>query len=81
MYIPFIRAVDSTSSVRPVPFNTGKVLIGSRYERPVRITYSRLEERLQASLLKKPQACSHKAPDLALYAVAVLGFVVVLATL
>ena len=34
-----------------VPFNTGKVSIGSRYQRPVRLEVSRDMELLQAGLL------------------------------
>lgn len=39
------------------PYNTGKVLIGSRYEPPSRIEFSRDAERLQAALLgiKEPR--------------------------
>ena len=33
------------------PYNTGKVLIGSRYEPPKRIEYSQDAERLQSALL------------------------------
>lgn len=39
------------------PYNTGKVLIGSRYEPPSRIEFSRDAEHLQAALLgiKEPR--------------------------
>lgn len=39
------------------PYNTGKVLIGSRYEPPQRIEFSRDAEHLQAALLgiKEPR--------------------------
>ena len=35
------------------PFNTGKVAIGSRYERPLRVEMSRDMERLQRGLLEQ----------------------------
>lgn len=36
---------------KPTPYNTGKVLIGSRYEPPNRVEFSRDAERLQSALL------------------------------
>ena len=37
------------------PYNTGKVLIGSRYERPLRVDMSRDMERLQTGLLSRAE--------------------------
>lgn len=37
------------------PYNTGKVLIGSAYTPPRRVTMSRDEERLQTALLNSPR--------------------------
>ena len=40
-------------NTRPLPFNTGKVLIGSRYEPPRRYEMSRDMETLQRKLLEE----------------------------
>lgn len=40
-------------STKPLPFNTGKVLIGSRYEPPRRYEMSRDMETLQRKLLEE----------------------------
>ena len=40
-------------STKPLPFNTGKVLIGSRYEPPKRYEMSRDMETLQRKLLEE----------------------------
>lgn len=37
------------------PYNTGKVLIGSKYERPLRVEMSRDMENLQRGLLSRAE--------------------------
>lgn len=43
--------MNASKQGRPTPYNTGKVLIGSRYEPPRQYQMSRDAERLQSVLL------------------------------
>lgn len=71
---------NATHSVRVPPFNTGKVLIGARYQAPFKLTYSRQEERLQRALLSDPEELRQQRLDRWLYAMAVVALFVVIVT-
>jgi len=63
------------------PYNTGKVLIGSRYEPPKYVEKSPHMLRLQRSLLEeKTERRTVAAADLALYVVAAVAAVVIYLT-
>jgi hypothetical protein len=63
------------------PYNTGKVLIGCRYQPPPQREYSVHAERLQTALLNKRESRATAAADLALYVVSALAIVTVAFTL
>lgn len=66
---------------RALPYNTGKVLIGSRYEPPRENLVASVDaERLQAALLGE-RSPSIRLADLALYLTAIIGLMVVVALL
>lgn len=73
-------STNAISSVRVPPYNTGKVLIGARYQPPSKLTYSRQEERLQSALLADPEELRQQRLDRWLYAVAVVALFVVIVT-
>lgn len=59
------------------PYNTSKVLIGSRYEPIKRHTMSLDEERIQDLLINPPQQPLSLPHDRAIYALCVVALVVV----
>lgn len=64
------------------PYNTGKVLIGIRYQPPPLREYSRMEERLQSAFLAERRAYKGMpVHEVALYAVCALALIVVVLTL
>jgi len=66
---------------RALPYNTGKVLIGSRYEPPRENLVASVDaERLQAALLGE-RSPTIRLSDIALYIVAFIGIFVVVALL
>jgi len=69
-----------TYSVGRKVYNTGKVLIGSAYEPPRRVLFSRQEELIQRALLKQSSSSRHEWHDIALYIIAVIAVVVVTLT-
>lgn len=73
-------STNAISSVRVPPYNTGKVLIGARYQAPTKLTYSRQEERLQRALLADPEELRQQRLDRWLYAMAVVALFVVIVT-
>lgn len=60
------------------PYNTSKVLIGSRYEPIKRHTMSLDEERIQDLLINPPQQPISLPHDRAIYALCVVALVVIL---
>jgi len=55
-YFQHAEEAVTGDEMKQVPYNTGKVAIGSRYEPPVKLPeISRDMERLQTALICKPQ--------------------------
>lgn len=68
--------------MKQVPYNTGKVLIGSRYEPPKKPVYLSIdEERLQRALLGGGGHNLRTPALLALYALTLLSTLVLLSSL
>jgi len=68
---------------KPVPYNTGKVLIGSQYQPPRRVNLSATEERLQSALLGDKQSASERAEWLflrCLYVIAAVAMAIIWVT-
>jgi hypothetical protein len=62
---------------KPIPYNTGKVAIGSRYEPVVRHTFSPDEEYIQKALIKPPVKLLVLPYDKAIYVLGLVALLVV----
>jgi hypothetical protein len=65
---------------KPIPYNTGKVAIGSRYEPVVRHTFSVEELFIQNMLINKHQQPVTQPYDKAIYVLGVVALVVIYLT-
>lgn len=66
-----------------VPYNTGKVLIGSNYQPPRRVNLSATEERLQQALLGDKPSLDDRAERLflrCLYVIAAVAMAIIWVT-
>jgi hypothetical protein len=62
---------------KPIPYNTGKVAIGSRYEPVVRHNFSPDEECIQKALINPPVKLLVLPYDKAIYVLGVVALLVV----
>ena len=68
---------------KPVPYNTGKVLIGSQYQPPRRVNLSVTEERLQSALLGEKKSVGEQTEWLflrCLYVIAAVALAIIWVT-